>query len=252
MMNKKIAIAGLSLALGVSTLAAASAPSEKSGFLANPNFTVKKEHSFSKNLKAVNMDVRVRQKNGEIGYNNTDVFVANIDGKEYVISGKVYDEKGQVLKMPIDKAAVDKGVVWSVGTGETELYLVTNPSCPWCAKFEKKAHESDFFKKFKVNVIILPFHANAIEKTKWVLAGETEADKAQRFKDVMINNNMQWQTFKPDTALDVTLNKLIAESEAAAKSLGATGTPSLFDASFNKVDNWPQLMNPEVKVLPKN
>lgn len=227
--------------VGPVTVTKAVAPTQS--FLNNPNFQVVKEHQISPNLKGVNLNVKIMSKQGPQS-KKVKAFAAQIDGKEYVITGTIYDPVGKILSVPtdIDAPTLKAGISWTMGSGNKEVYLVTNPSCPWCEKFEVQAHNSNFLKNHKVNVILMPFHPNANEKAQWVLSAASDAERAKRYTDLMVNKDNSWRNFKPDAAEATRLNALINKGNAAAKAIGASGTPALFDASYSKIENWPALM----------
>lgn len=243
-MKKLILTAALVAGTFTSVFAAGEvvAPKVETGFLANPNFQIVKEEKISENLRSLSMNIKVMGPNGP-EVRPVKAFAGVIDGKEYVMTGTVYGPDGQVLKIPLDKGIVDAGTAWTFGEGAEELYLVTNPSCSWCSKFEKQVHDgnnAEFFKKYKVHVILMPFGAGAEEKAKWVLSATTDAERAERYTALMVNGDSTWTSFKPTDVVGVNL--AIEKSNAAAKEMGATGTPAIFDAEFNQIKNWPALL----------
>ena len=248
-MKKLILTAALAVGAMTSAMAGQITPAETAvvakapnAFLSNPNFNILKETKISENLRHLDINVRVMGKNGA-ETRPVKAFAGVIDGKEYVMTGTIYTPEGTVLKLPLNKDILSEGKTWTVGEGSEELYLVTNPSCSWCAKFEKQVHDGTndaFFKKYKVNVILMPFGGGATEKAKWVLSAKTDAERAERYKSLMVDVDSSWTSFKPTNNAD--LNAEIAKSNRAAKELGATGTPAFFTSNFDQIKNWPALL----------
>jgi len=161
--------------------------------------------------------------------------------KKYTILGQVIDNKTKhPVKFPIDKNIVKQGVAFTFGKGKKEIYLVTDPECPFCRKLEQSKKEI-LEKNYKVHVILmpLPFHRNAIPMSYYILAGKTDAEKAQRMREVLSGSN-KWKNFKPTKEQIKKFNEQLIKSRQAAAELEARGTPSIYDENFNQIP-WPSL-----------
>lgn len=203
---------------------------------------VKKGEQVSNNLKTLQLGIKFQTPQG-IQERPAQAFIATIDGKNYTFLGGGYDDKGEKISLTLNKDVIEKGVLWSAGKGKDVLYVVTNPSCSWCAKLEKASSESkDFYEKYTVKKIVMPFFDNAVEKATWILAASTDAEKAERYKKVMVDNDNTWATFKPTPEQKVKIDAELAKSLEAAKELDAQGTPAVFDGKFQPVQNWPELI----------
>jgi len=159
--------------------------------------------------------------------------------KKYTIIGKVINNKtGDVLKAPelVNKDIVKKGVVFTFGKGKKEIYLVTDPQCPFCRRLDKLA-KKNLYKNYKVHVILmpLPFHKYAVPMSYWILSAKTDAQKAKRMEEVL-SGGSEWEKFKPTQEEKKRLNKILQNSLNAAKELGAEGTPSVYDDNFKELD----------------
>jgi len=160
--------------------------------------------------------------------------------KKYTILGNVFDNKKHQMILPhykVDKKVIDKGVVFTFGKGKTDIYIVTDPQCPFCREFEKKSKDSNLAKNYKVHVIFLPlsFHKYSKDMIYYILSAKTEAEKAKRFHETLQGGN-EWKNFKPTKAQKEAIDKKIKESEKAAAELGAQGTPSFYDSKFNEIN----------------
>ena len=85
-----------------------------------------------------------------------ETFVDKQTGMTYF--GSAYDKEGKQLMFPKDVKVIKEGVVFSYGTGKKDLYLVTDPECSYCIKFEKAAEGK--LEDYTVHVIFYPlgFH----------------------------------------------------------------------------------------------
>jgi len=163
--------------------------------------------------------------------------------KKYTILGNVLDNKtGEALtgNFPVNEQIVKNGVMFTFGKGNKEIYLVTDPECPYCRMMEAKT-KKNLEKNYKVHVILFPlsFHKHAKAMSYYILAGKTEAEKAKRFQEVLGGSN-EWKNYKPTKEEKAKFDKMLKESQKAVEELGARGTPTVYDDKFNKV-NWTKL-----------
>jgi thiol:disulfide interchange protein DsbC len=163
--------------------------------------------------------------------------------KKYTILGNVLNNKtGEPLtaNFPVNKKIVENGVLFTFGNGKKEIYLVTDPQCPFCRMMEKE--KKDFLNKnYKVHVILfpLPFHKNAKAMSYYILAGKTDADKAKRLQDILGGSN-EWKNYHPTPSEKAKFDKILNNAKKAVIELGARGTPTVYDKNFNKL-NWTTL-----------
>jgi thiol:disulfide interchange protein DsbC len=163
-----------------------------------------------------------------------EVFI--VDGVKAVFAGNAYKQNGEKFNLPVNEKLIKDGVAIKVGTGPTQLYLVTDPECPYCQKLEA-AIDPEVYKKVTINVIPMPlsFHKNAVPMYQWVLSANSETEKASRLHKVMTGDK-EWESFKP-TADQVSKVKTIVDTALkSAMELNAGGTPSLYDSKFQKAD----------------
>jgi thiol:disulfide interchange protein DsbC len=160
-----------------------------------------------------------------------DVFV--VKGINAVFAGNAYKASGEKYSLPVNEKVIKDGVAFKIGNGPTQLYLVTDPECPYCQKLESEINPN-VYSEVTINVIPMPlsFHKNAIPMYQWVLAG---TDKGDRLHKVMTGNK-EWESFKPTEAQVASSTAIFAASNKAAMELNAGGTPSLYDAKFQKAD----------------
>ena len=163
--------------------------------------------------------------------------------KKYTILGNVLNNKnGNPLtaNFPVNKKIVQEGVIFTFGKGDKEIYLITDPECPYCRMMEAKTKEN-LEKNYKVHVILFPlsFHKNAKAMSYYILAGKTDAQKAKRFREVLSGSNA-WKNYHPTKEEKAKFDKILSNSKKAVEELGARGTPSVYDKDFNKI-NWTTL-----------
>ena len=162
--------------------------------------------------------------------------------KKYTILGRVLKKNGQMLIPDFPKHAeiIKKGVMFTFGSGHKELYIVTDPECPFCREMEKEKREL-LAKNYTVHVILmpLPFHKYAKPMSYYILAAKTDKERAKRMKQTLLGGN-EWKKFHPTKEEIKKFNKELAKGKKAANELGAQGTPSVYDKNFNPI-SWPKL-----------
>jgi len=156
-----------------------------------------------------------------------------------IIFGNGYGKDGKALVFPKDAASITGGVAFSYGSGSKEIYLVTDPECPYCAKFAKAADGK--LGEYRVNVIFLPlsFHKNAPAMVGWIMSGRDDAEKKQRYDALLIQNSSEYKSLAADPQKPYTypaeIKKIVDASLVAVEELGAQGTPMIFDAQFRQI-----------------
>jgi len=163
--------------------------------------------------------------------------------KKYTILGNVLNNKnGSPLSgnFPVNKQIVKNGIIFTFGKGDKEIYLVTDPECPYCRMMESKTKEN-LEQNYKVHVILFPlsFHKNAKAMSYYIIAGKTNAQKAKRFREVLSGSN-EWKNYHPTIEEKAKWDKILNNSKKAVEELGTRGTPTVYDKNFNKI-NWTTL-----------
>jgi len=153
--------------------------------------------------------------------------------------GTGYGKDGKPILFPKDAGIVKDGVLFSYGKGSKDLYLVTDPECPYCIKFEKAAEGK--LDDYTVHVILypLPFHKKAPAMVEWIMQGKSDAEKKERLSQITLKNSTEYKMliadakkpFKYSSEAQEWMNK----SKKAVRELGVRGTPATYDASFTQV-----------------
>jgi len=202
---------------------------------------------------------------------------AFIDKKTKVVFvGTAYKPNGERINMPIERELVDPGVAFTYGSGKKgEIYVFTDPECPFCRRLEKKLGKK--MEDYKVNLVLFPlsFHSHAKPMTQWILRGANEKEKAERMKKIM-NGSEEWKKdlgftgnykedykaymnvlnsnvmvlskkakeniekdkkrfFKNDKELEI-FRDYLKKSANAFKEVGARGTPTIMTEDFKKIN----------------
>ncbi len=162
--------------------------------------------------------------------------------KKYTIIGRVINKNGRLLipNFPKNAKIIQNGVLFTFGKGKKDIYIVTDPECPFCRLMEKEK-KNILVKNYRIHVILmpLPFHKYAKAMSYYILAGKTDAEKAKRLQEVLAGSN-KWKNFHPTKEQIKKFNEELAKSKKAAMELGAQGTPSVYDKNFNPIP-WPKL-----------
>ena len=197
--------------------------------IGKPGITINKGINHGK-FTQVELEVKTPK-----GVQQFEVFV--VDGIETVFAGNAYDKTGKKIDLPKNGDLIKKGVAFTSGKGKEPIYLVTDPECPYCQKFEENI-DPEVAKKYSINVIPMPlsFHKSATPMFYWILSGKNNAEINKRFHAVMIEKNKEWEKFTPTEAEKAKLDEVIKNGLNAAMELKAGGTPSMFDKDFKQMD----------------
>ena len=170
--------------------------------------------------------------------NGSQKVMAFVDKKTgSVYFGNGVDNEGKLLKFPIDSKVIKDGVSFSYGNGKKEIYLVTDPECPYCKKFEKDAEGK--LKDYTVHVILFPlsFHKNAPAMVEWVMQGKDNTERAERFKKLMLKNSTEYTSLAKNSKKKFDYSdrtrEAMEKSMKAVLELGVRGTPMVYDGSFD-------------------
>jgi len=165
-----------------------------------------------------------------------------------VYFGNGFDKDGSLITFPADPTIVKDGISFSYGNGKKEIYLVTDPECPYCAKFEREMNGK--LSDYRVHVILypLPFHKKAPAMAEWIMQGKDDIERHKRFKDIMLNRSKEYKSLiknpKKPFAYSVNTKESILRAKKAVAELSAKGTPMVFDASFKQVPKSALLSKP--------
>lgn len=172
---------------------------------------------------------------GPRGPQQFEVFV--MDNVKAIFAGNAYNEKGEKFNLPINEALIKEGIGIKIGNGPKNVYIVTDPECPYCQNLEKNLAD-DVYSKYTINVIPMPlsFHKNAKPMLNWILAAKTEKEKGERLHAVMAKGDKTYETYTP-TKEELAKNEALFEKAyKSANELKASGTPTVYDDKFQKVD----------------
>jgi len=171
-----------------------------------------------------------------------------------VYFGAGYDKEGNKMVFPKNTDSIKAGVSFSYGKGSKEIYLVTDPECSYCRKFEKAAEGK--LAEYTVHVIFFPlnFHKKAPAMIEWIMQGKTDADKKERLTQVTLHNSTEYKKFdqkgKKPFIYSADTKKVIDRAMRAVRELGTRGTPSTYDENFTKIP-WTQVVTPKGKPFKK-
>jgi len=160
--------------------------------------------------------------------------------------GSAYDKNGQPIAFPKDGKAIKEGVAFSYGSGSKDLYIVTDPECPYCSRFEKAA--AGKLNDYRVHVVLMPlsFHKKAPAMIEWILQGKGDAERKKRFEELMINGSTAYEALIKDPKKPFVFSPAVGEVmkkvNMATMELNVRGTPAIYDANFNPVEQG-QLLN---------
>jgi len=136
---------------------------------------------------------------------------------------------------------IKKGITFSFGEGNTELYIVISMNEKSKKLFEKLEQEKD---KVKVNVLLKPndnsYDIDTTKKTSWILMGKNEKEKEERTKKILLKNSTLYKwimAYKNLTAGKELkeINEKMKNTQEAIKELGVTEYPSVYDRKLKQI-----------------
>lgn len=147
--------------------------------------------------------------------------------------GTAYDKTGTALGFPFNSDYVKEGVSFSYGTGKKEIYLITDPECPYCARFAKAAEGK--LAEYTVHVIFMPlsFHKKAPAMVEWIMMGKDAAEQKSRYDALLLKGSKDYaKNAKQPFVYSAEVKEKMAKAELATMELKVRGTPALYDANF--------------------
>ena len=153
--------------------------------------------------------------------------------------GSAYDKEGNPILYPKDPKVIKEGISFSYGKGSKEIYIVTDPECPYCSQFEKAV--AGKLDEYRVHVILFPlsFHKKAPAMVDWIMQGKDDVQKKERFEEIMLKGSTAYQTLIKDAKKPFVYSKAVEEAmkktDKAVMELNVRGTPALYDANFEPV-----------------
>jgi len=183
------------------------------------------------------------QPSSKRGSRTYKTFIDKKTGMVYV--GEAYDPQGRLMVFPKDKKVVDEGITFSYGNGKKEIYVVSDPECPYCIRFEQEAIGK--LDTYTVHMIFfpLPFHKKAPAMIEWIMQGKNDKEKRERMEAVMLKNDISYKALLQDEKKPFLYSKKVAEamdrSMRTVEELEAGGTPTVYDENFTIIP-WKQLL----------
>lgn len=239
-MKKKIVTGGLLALAMITQLAVADTMIDKSKLdelksmskvLQDPTITIK---------GAIDKDSVYLLKIEAKSPNGSQNIPAYLDKKTHAIYiGTGYDKDGEMMLFPKEVSIIKDGVSFTQSTGKEEIYLVTDPECPYCVRFEKAL--GDKLSNYTVHTILFPlsFHKKAPAMVEWIMQGKNDDEKHSRYRKILIDGSKEYEALNKDTnqtfKYSPQIEQLIEKANKAVVELGAQGTPMIFDSSFNRM-----------------
>ncbi|RLA69294.1 MAG: hypothetical protein DRG09_06140 [Epsilonproteobacteria bacterium] len=164
--------------------------------------------------------------------------------------GSAYDKEGNAITFPQDAQVIQNGVAFSYGSGSKEIYIVTDPECPYCSKFEKAV--AGKLSDYRVHVILMPlsFHKKAPAMIEWIMQGKDDTERKKKFEALMLKGSTQYQTLIKDAKKPFVYSSEVGQAmkkvDKAVMELNVRGTPAIYNSNFMPVSQ-DQLLNVNTK-----
>lgn len=180
---------------------------------------------------------------GRGGAKKVNAFIDKATGALY--TGNRYGKNGTRAIYPVSaemKKVVNEAVAFSSGHGKKHLYVVTDPECRYCVKFENMAHGK--LSDYTIHTILYPLsnHGNAPMMVEWILQAADSQARKKRMDALMVEHTSEWKSVIKNGTFNFSpaVSEQIQKAYTAGRALGITGTPTVLDEDFNKI-NWMSL-----------
>jgi thiol:disulfide interchange protein DsbC len=162
-------------------------------------------------------------------------FLMTKDKKILIMGDAIYTDTKEKVTFPIEKSMIAEKEAFSYGTGKEVLYLFTDPQCPYCKEFEKKLPSLKDKYTFKIYLLPLPFHSEAIPMSKWILKGKDKAQMGERLIAIA-NGSIEYKSLVLTPEEDQRLMQQINTLMTVADEAEIRGTPTVLDNNLSKVN----------------
>ena len=254
-MKKKILSVALITLLSTSLYSKVGDVKSQKGFV---SYTQIENKDIKNRLEKLTIFKRFQTKGFEVGdvykFNNIDYnliidknsdtgFILTKDDKIIFDNKVMIDGNGDLISKipdpfkPIDmKGKYSKDVTFSLGKeGNPEIYVISDPDCPYCIEFEKKALDK-IAEKFRVHVILVSLYDNQRKLHPYSMAkiedilSEKEEDRRKKLSKIQGEKNKNWKKHKElnSQTYDIRYKELY-------KDIKFTGTPFLVDSTGRKL-----------------
>jgi len=153
---------------------------------------------------------------------------------DYLILGNVIDTKKQrnlteervakLTQIKFDSLPLDSAIKVVKGNGKRKIAVFSDPDCPFCKKFENELKSVTDITIYTFLFPIDSLHSGATEKAKAIWCAP---DRAKAWEEWII------QGVAPKNS--GSCENPVAKVAALAKSLGVSGTPTVFFANGRRV-----------------
>lgn len=163
------------------------------------------------------------------------------DLKEVIVGKGFKADTQRPLKIAIDmKKYLDKAA-YSIGSGEEEYLVFTDPECPYCQKLEKVLPSLAKHAKFHVFLFPLSFHKNAKQMSYYII-NQKDAKSKQKAMSEIANGSTKYREAKFSLDELQALELKLQEQMEVASLLGVNGTPAMFNTKGDSV-NWVRILD---------
>jgi thiol:disulfide interchange protein DsbC len=166
-------------------------------------------------------------------------FYVTKDKKIIIMGNAIYTDTKERVSFPIDKNILVGKEAFSYGKGPQVLYVFTDPECPYCKTFEKIMATLKEKYTFKIYLFPLPFHAQAIPMSKWILKGKDGNEMGERLI-ALANGSEEYKKLVLSANEEERFMEIINKQKEISQEAEVRATPTVLDSNFNKV-NWQAL-----------
>lgn len=144
-----------------------------------------------------------------------------------VMYGRAFDAASTAVYVTVDQADLKRATALSIGQGPEEIYIVSDPLCPYCKTLERELERYGEVATFHIIFVALPMHPDAKQAIKHILKSE---DPAKEVLAIAADDKAYLGSTFTDKA-DAHFERQILRMKKMADELGVRGTPSLFSVT---------------------
>jgi len=149
---------------------------------------------------------------------------------------QLIDRKGTPKNLKINLAPNKDKAAFTIGNGKVDLYMFTDPDCPFCIQFEKAIQSKGIKNKYKIYVYLFPLealHPNSRKKSEWILS-QPKNKRYEMYQKVM-GPNTKLKSYKTaDTSKGKKLLKPMIDY--GNSYVGVRGTPYIVDETGKPIN----------------
>ncbi len=169
-----------------------------------------------------------------------------------IIYGQAFDTKTGEIYSQFLPEELRKASALTYGNGKHEVFIVSDPLCPYCMRLEKELPKYKDLITVHILLISLPMHKEAPDAIRYILSKNGDAQRFEALTEIS-NGKTPYSGAEYNVEILDKLNKKINEMERLGQEMKVSGTPSLFDIKGTPMAmNFFSMLDQEIATNQKN